>query len=199
MHEYGSKRLQRDAELGPVRHRHIQPAAGLHIEPCRDESHGAAGRSGERCLDIPGAGRFLGNDCAGVFGQRPFSHAHLRDFARIRHSRQHCDSHRECVGSGGRTDCAIVRAGSQTLRYMASARTARLCPCDGLRQEAAEILGAVPFDVGRHDATSSMRWGQQRHQGSTSAELYGYGYGDVGCDSTFHTDHGHSAMTRPLQ
>src|SRR2546426_12625513 len=66
---------------------------------------------------------------------------------------------------------------------MASARSAWLCPCDGLRQEAPEALGAVPFDAGRHDTARGMRWGQQHaHQRSTTAELYSHGDGNLGGD-----------------
>ncbi len=78
---------------------------------------------------------------------------------------------------------------------MDPARCARLCPCDGLRHEAAEILGAVPFDVGHHDTTGSVWWGQQRPQASTTAELYGHCDGNLGGGPALDCDFGHGAMT----
>ena len=186
--------MQCHAEFQYERHRRVQLAAGFHAESRSNELNPEARRASERSVDLPGAGRFLGNDCAGVFRQRLGADAHLRDLSEFGNARRHRNAHGECGQPDSCLAAQSFRGDRKALRCVAFAWFGGMRSHSLLRQEAPPTLVVEPSGDGRNDSSGRLwRRQQQQHQGSTT-ELCDHGDGNFGCNRSLDCDFSHGAV-----
>ena len=92
------------------------------------------------------------------------------------------------------TDAGAIPASAGSHCNPVAAGDPRLCPGNGIRQEAPETVGALRAAHRGNDTPGCLRRRQQL-SASTGAELYGHGDGDVGCAPALDHDLGHSAVS----